>query len=55
MPLATGQKSQKVARLGVMRLGTARLGWYQPWIKLYINGVLATGARVCRARRSPMN
>jgi hypothetical protein len=41
MPLATGQRSQKVARLGVMRLGATRLGWYQPWIKLYINGVLA--------------
>jgi hypothetical protein len=49
MPLATGQKSQKVARLGVMRLGTARLGWYQPWIKLYVNGVLATRARVSGA------
>jgi hypothetical protein len=49
MPLATGQKSQKVARLGVMRLGATRLGWYQPWIKLYINGVLATGARVSEA------
>jgi hypothetical protein len=46
MPLATGQRSQKVARLGVMRLGATRLGWYQPWIKLYINGVLAVGARV---------
>src|SRR4051812_46755732 len=49
MPLAPGQKSQKVARLGVMRLGTARLGWYQPWIKLYINAVLATHARVSGA------
>jgi hypothetical protein len=49
MPLATGQRSQKVARLGVMRLGTARLGWYQPWIKLYVNGVLATRARVSGA------
>jgi hypothetical protein len=49
MPLATGQKSQKVARLGVMRLGATRLGWYQPWIKLYINGVLATRARVSGA------
>jgi hypothetical protein len=46
MPLAPGQKSLKVSRLGVMRLGTSRLGWYQPWIKLYINGVLATRARV---------
>lgn len=49
MTLALGQRSQKVARLGVMRLGTARLGWYQPWIKVYINGVLATGARVTGA------
>jgi hypothetical protein len=49
MPLATGQKSQKVARLGVMRLGATRLGWYQPWIKLYVNGVLATRARVSGA------
>jgi hypothetical protein len=49
MPLATGQKSQKVARLGVMRLGATRLGWYQPWIKLYVNGVLATNARVSGA------
>jgi hypothetical protein len=49
MPLATGQRSQKVARLGVMRLGATRLGWYQPWIKLYVNGVLATNARVSGA------
>jgi hypothetical protein len=49
MTLAVGQRSQKVARLGVMRLGTARLGWYQPWIKVYINGVLAHRARVTGA------
>src|SRR5205809_276769 len=49
MTLAVGQRSQKVARLGVMRLGATRLGWYQPWIKVYINGVLATGARVTGA------
>jgi hypothetical protein len=49
MTLAVGQRSQKVARLGVMRLGATRLGWYQPWIKVYVNGVLATGARVTGA------
>jgi hypothetical protein len=39
MTLATGQKAFMACRLGVARLGATRLGWYQPWIKVLVNGV----------------
>ena len=43
MPLAPGQKSFMVARLGVARLGAFRLGYVQSWVKVVINGVDRTG------------
>lgn len=52
MSLAPGQKAKMPARLGVMRLGASRLGWYQPWIKVYIDGALAARARVSGANIS---
>jgi hypothetical protein len=39
MPLAPGEKSKMVARLGVMRLGATRLGYYNPTLKFLIDGV----------------
>jgi hypothetical protein len=35
--------SSRIARLGVMRLGRARLNYHQPWIKLLVNGVNRSG------------
>jgi hypothetical protein len=39
MTLATGQRARMASRVGKMRLGAVRLGYYQPWIKVLINGV----------------
>lgn len=43
MPIISGNThALEYARLHVMRLGASRLDYYQPWVKLFVNGVEQT-------------
>lgn len=43
MPITGSEHAKSYARLGVLRLGASRLDYYQPWVKVVINGVVRTG------------
>lgn len=40
MPISGTTKGKSFARLGVMRMGATRYDYYQPWVKVYVNGTL---------------
>lgn len=44
MPITGNDKALMVARLGVMRLGASRLDYYQPSVKVLVNGIDRTSS-----------